>query len=99
MRLLLEKLAENRPESIHIDEKRIVPEDTVKFDELGVLANRRQVFRQFALLAQRKQDVSYNTDDERPLQNQQSVSRKQPSGSYARFALLFAVTRLQLNNS
>ncbi len=29
----------------------------------------------------------------------QSVSRKQPSGIYARFALLFAVTRLQLNNS
>jgi hypothetical protein len=29
----------------------------------------------------------------------QSVSRKQPIGSYARFALLFAVTRLRLNNS
>ncbi len=47
-----------------------MPKDAVEFDEFGVLAYRRQVFRQFALLAQREKNVGFDTDDERPLQNQ-----------------------------
>ena len=72
----LEKLADDGPERIHLDQEGIVTADAVQLHELGVDARSGHAGCQFLLLVQREQQVGFDTDDERALQPQPSRPRR-----------------------
>src|SRR5262245_13195940 len=67
LRLVLQKIADDRAEAIHVDQERVVPLERRQARELHFATADSEPVRQLLLLLDRKQQIRLDADDQRSL--------------------------------